>query len=472
MSVAMNLNEAAQAISATLIGGENSGNVAFCGVSTDSRKIGAGQLFVALRGENFDGHEFLETAIASGAVAALVAADAVALLNEIALPLLVVEDTRLALGSLAAAWRSRFVLPLIAVTGSNGKTTSKEMIASILQATHGDTILATQGNFNNDIGLPLTLLTLDSQHRAAVIEMGMNHPGEIAYLARIAKPTVALVTNAQRAHLAGMGSIETIAAEKGSVFQELGADGVSVFRADDEWADLWRQQSAGHAAKTFALEQPADVTGHYQAHGLDNRLTIAANGQQVDVTLALPGVHNARNALGAAAATLAAGVSLVAVAQGLNAFRGVKGRLQRRPGLHGALLLDDTYNANPDSVRAGIDVLASTIGKKVLVLGDMGEIGDMTGQFHDEVGGYAKSQGVDRLFAFGESSALAAYNFGLGGQHFRKFEDLVEALKAELAPETTVLIKGSRFMRMERVVDAVAAVTDGAGKAVQPEGEK
>ena len=472
MSVAMNLNEAARAISATLIGGDDAANVTFCGVSTDSRKIGAGQLFVALRGENFDGHEFLETAIASGAVAALVAADAVASLNEIALPLLVVEDTRLALGSLAAAWRSRFVLPLIAVTGSNGKTTSKEMIASILQATHGDTILATQGNFNNDIGLPLTLLTLDSQHRAAVIEMGMNHPGEIAYLARIAKPTVALVTNAQRAHLAGMGSIETIAAEKGSVFQELGADGVSVFRADDEWADLWRQQSAGHEAMTFALDHPANVTGHYQAHGLDNRLTIAVNGQQVDVTLALPGAHTARNALGAAAATLAAGVSLAAVAQGLNAFRGIKGRLQRRPGLHSALLLDDTYNANPDSVRAGIDVLASTIGKKVLVLGDMGEIGDMTGQFHDEVGGYAKSQGVDRLFAFGESSALAAYNFGLGGQHFRKFEDLVEALKAELTPETTVLIKGSRFMRMERVVDAVAAVTDGASKTVRPEGEK
>jgi len=472
MSVAMKLNEAAQAISATLIGGDDAANMTFCGVSTDSRKIEAGQLFIALRGENFDGHEFLETATASGAVAALVAADAVASLNQIALPLLVVEDTRLALGSLAAAWRSRFVLPLIAVTGSNGKTTSKEMIASILQAAHGDTILATQGNFNNDIGLPLTLLTLDSQHRAAVIEMGMNHPGEIAYLARIAKPTVALVTNAQRAHLAGMGSIDTIAAEKGSVFQELGTDGVSVFRADDEWADLWRQQSAGHAAMTFGLEQPADVTGHYQAHGLDNRLTITANGQHVEVTLALPGVHNARNALGAAAATLAAGVSLAAVAQGLNAFRGIKGRLQRRPGLNGALLLDDTYNANPDSVRAGIDVLASTVGKKVLVLGDMGEIGDMTGQFHDEVGGYAKSQGIDRLFALGDSSALAAYNFGLGGQHFKKFEDLVEALKAELTPDTTALIKGSRFMRMERVADAVAAVKDGSTKTVQPEGGK
>jgi len=475
MSITMNLNEAAQVVFATLIGGDAAARGVFCGVSTDSRKIEAGQLFVALRGEKFDGHEFLETARASGAAAAIVAADAVASLNETALPLLVVEDTLLALGRLAAEWRSRFALPLIAVTGSNGKTTSKEMISSILHAAHGDTILATRGNFNNDIGLPLTLLTLDSRHRAAVIEMGMNHPGEIAYLAHIAKPTVALVTNAQRAHLAGMGSIDAIAKEKGSVFLDLSAGGTSVFRADDEWAGLWREQSAGHAAMTFALERPADVTGHYQAHGLDNRLTITANGQQVEVTLALPGAHNARNALGAAAATLAAGVSLAAVAQGLNAFRGVKGRLQRRPGVNGALLLDDTYNANPDSVRAGIDVLASTIGKKVLVLGDMGEIGEMTGQFHDEVGGYAKSQGIDRLLAFGESSALAAHNFGLGGQHFKKIEDLIAALKAELTPETTALIKGSRFMRMERVADAVVAVSDETSKTaktVQPVGTK
>lgn len=467
MSVAMNLRDAASAIGATLIGANGREDVAFSGVSTDSRKVEAGQLFIALRGENFDGHQFLATASACGAVAAVVAADAGEAIDNPALPLLVVYDTRLALGRLAAGWRSRFVLPLVAVTGSNGKTTSKEMIASIMQAAHGDSVLATQGNFNNDIGLPLTLLTLSPAHRAAVIEMGMNHPGEIAYLAGIAKPTVALVTNAQRAHLAGMGSIETIAAEKGSVFQELGADGVACFRADDEWSSLWRKQSADHAMMTFALDHPADVTGRYQAHGLDNRLTITARGQQVDVTLALPGVHNARNALGAAAATLAAGVSLEAVARGLNAFRGVKGRLQRRPGLKGALLLDDTYNANPDSVRAGVDVLASTVGKKILVLGDMGEIGDMTGQFHDEVGGYAKSQGIDRLFALGESSALAAYNFGLGGQHFKKIEDLVDALSAELAPDTTVLIKGSRFMRMERVVDAVAAPAPGS---VQPEG--
>lgn len=472
MSATMNLKEAAQAFSATLAGPDNADRLAFQGVSTDSRKIDAGQLFVALRGENFDGHEFLATARDAGAVAAVVAADSVATLPDTDLPLLVVEDTRRALGQLAAAWRARFTLPLIAVTGSNGKTTSKEMIASILREAFGDAILSTQGNLNNDIGLPLTLLGLTEQHRAAVIEMGMNHPGEIAYLAQIAKPTVALVTNAQRAHLEGMGSIDTIATEKGSVYQALTPSGVAVFRADDEWAALWRKQSEGHDVMNFALEQPADVTGHYQAHGLDNRLTIAARGETVDVSLALPGVHNARNALGAATVALAAGVSLRDVGRGLNAFRGVKGRLQRRAGLGGALLLDDTYNANPDSVRAGIDVLASTVGKKILVLGDMGEIGDMTGQFHDEVGGYAKSQGIDRLLAFGDSSALAAYNFGIGGQHFRKLDDLVAALIAELAPDTTVLIKGSRFMRMERVVDAVAEVVTEVAAPVQPEENK
>ena len=473
MSVTMNLQEAAQATSATMVGAEGVGSLTFRGVSTDSRKVEAGQLFIALRGENFDGHEFLATASAAGAVAAVVAADAVASLSDAALPLLVVEDTRLALGSLAAEWRSRFELPLVAVTGSNGKTTSKEMLASILQAAYGDAVLATQGNFNNDIGLPLTLLTLNAQHRAAVIEMGMNHPGEIAYLARIARPTVALVTNAQRAHLAGMGSIDMIAREKGSVFEQLVAPGVAVFRADDEWSDLWREQSAGHAMKTFALDHPAEVTGHYQSHGLDNRLAITACGDTIEVVLALPGAHNARNALGAAAAALAAGVSFEAVGRGLNAFRGVKGRLQRRAGTGGAMLLDDTYNANPDSVRAGIDVLAATVGKKILVLGDMGEIGDMTGQFHDEVGGYAKSQGVDLLFALGESSALAAYNFGIGGRHFKKIEDLIAALLPEMTADAIVLIKGSRFMRMERVVEAVAApVVESVDNPVQPEEKK
>jgi len=344
------------------------------------------------------------------------------------------------------------------VTGSNGKTTTKEMIASILRAAFGDAILVTQGNFNNDIGLPLTLLKMNATHRAAIVEMGMNHPGEIAYLAAITRPTVALVTNAQRAHLAGMGSVEAIATEKGSIYTGLPPDGVAVFNADDVWADLWRAQSAGRRAMTFGLEQPADVSGRCQLHGLENHLALTVQGERVEVTLALPGVHNARNALAAAAAALAAGVSLAAVRDGLAAFRGVKGRLQRRAGLHGAVLLDDTYNANPDSVRAGIDVLASTIGRKLLVLGDMGEIGEASGQYHDEIGGYAKSQGIDRLYALGDAAQQAVRNFGEGAKHFCNVEKLIAAVDKELGPETTVLVKGSRFMKMERVADALAAI--------------
>ena len=452
MSATMDLLSAAVAMTGTVIGE----NGTFAGVSTDSRLVATGELFVALRGDVFDGHAFVAAVNERGALAAVVDTEAAASLQGIGLPLIVVADTRQALGALAADWRNRFTLPVIAVTGSNGKTTSKEMITSILRAAYGDTVLATQGNFNNDIGLPLTLLKLNADHRAAVIEMGMNHPGEIAYLTRIARPTAALVTNAQRAHLAGMGTVETIATEKGSVFMGLVEPGVAVFNADDPWADLWRTQSAGRTVMNFSFRQAAEVTGHCQMHGLENQLTISVQGDEIEVSLALPGAHNARNALGAAAATLAVGVPLSAVRDGLATFRGIKGRLQRRGGLNGAVLLDDTYNANPDSVRAGIDVLAATIGKKILVLGDMGEIGDMTGQFHDEIGGYAKSQGVDRLLALGDSSALAAHNFGAGGRHFKKIDDLVELLIAELTPVTTVLIKGSRFMRMERVVDAVA----------------
>ncbi len=453
MTAMMDLIAATKAMSGALSGD----NVAFSGVSTDSRKIVSGELFVALRGVNFNGHEFVGVAKENGAAAAVVDVEAVESLKEAGLPLVVVADTRLALGALAAYWRSRFTLPLIAVTGSNGKTTSKEMLASIMKAAFGDTVLATQGNLNNDIGLPLTLLKLNETHRAAIIEMGMNHPGEIAYLTRIARPTVALVTNAQRAHLAGMGSVETIATEKGSVFMGLAKPGVAVFSADDPWADLWRAQSAKRSAMTFSFERAADVEGRYLARGLENHLTITVQGEQVEVALSLPGAHNARNALGAATAALAAGVSLTAVRDGLSAFRGIKGRLQRRSGLNGSTLLDDTYNANPDSVRAGIDVLAATVGKKILVLGDMGEIGDMTGQFHDEIGGYAKSQGVDLMLALGDASALALHNFGTGGRHFKKIEDLIDVLSSELTPETTALIKGSRFMRMERVADAVSA---------------
>lgn len=458
----MDLFEIAQATGGTAYGEK----LLFGGVSTDSRSITHGELFVALRGERFDGHQYLSAACSRGAAGALVANDAVDELREQypTLPLIAVADTRLALGDLAAWWRSRFSLPLLAVTGSNGKTTTKEMIAAILQAQARQAgfdpavvVLATQGNFNNDIGLPLTLLKLSGLHCAAIIEMGMNHTGEIGYLTRIAKPTVALVTNAQRAHLAGMGDLAGIAAEKAEIYEGLSADGVAVVNADDHFADFWRQRNAGRRQLTFSLGQhAADVVGDIHQHGLETALTLRTAEGDGQIVLRIPGAHNARNAVAAAAATLAAGVPLSAVVMGLNDFAGVPGRLQRRSGMHGAVLLDDTYNANPDSVRAGIDVLAATVGRKVLVLGDMGEIGEASGQYHDEIGGYAKSQGIDRLFALGEMSAIAARNFGGGSQHFNQIEKLIDALKPELGPDVTVLVKGSRFMRMERVSDAIA----------------
>ena len=445
---------------ATAVGGRLSGaDSAVSGVSTDTRSIGAGQLFVALRGERFDAHDFLDQAAANGATAMLVARiDTL----PVGVSAVLVEDTRLALGRLAAAWRARFELPVIAVTGSNGKTTTKEMIAAILKAAFGEAVLATRGNLNNDIGLPLTLLGLAASHRAAVIEMGMNHPGEIAYLTGLGAPTVALVNNAQRAHLEGMGDLDEVAREKGSIFNGLRPEGVAVINADDAYCAFWQDMASAHRQLTFGIDRAADVRGRVLEHGLEVRLQLTTPGGEADITLQVPGRHNARNAVAAAAACIAAGIPLSAVADGLAAFTGVKGRLQRRAGRKGAEILDDTYNANPDSVRAGIDVLAATIGRKVLVLGDMGEIGEASAQYHDEIGGYAKSQGVDRLFALGDSAQLAVRNFGEGARHFCNIDKLIAAVDKELGPETTVLVKGSRFMKMERVADAlVAAPTAG-----------
>jgi UDP-N-acetylmuramoyl-tripeptide--D-alanyl-D-alanine ligase len=444
------LSKVAEVVAGRLVGKD----VALAGVSTDTRAIGAGQLFLALRGGNFDAHDFLAQALASGAGALLVA-------DETKLPVgasaVVVGDTLLALGQLAVAWRAEFDLPVIAITGSNGKTTTKEMVASILKAEFGDDVLATRGNLNNDIGLPLTLLGLKPSHRAAVIEMGMNHPGEIAYLAPLGAPTVALVTNAQRAHLEGMGDLDEVAREKGSIFSGLKANGVAVINADDIYASVWREMAGAHPVKTFGIDHLADVSGQVRQQGLENNVHLNAAAGQADIRLATPGRHNVRNALAAATACLAAGVTLASVVAGLEGFSGVKGRLQRRAGRQGAEILDDTYNANPDSVRAGIDVLASTIGRKLLVLGDMGEIGEASGQYHDEIGGYAKSQGIDRLFAFGDAAQQAVRNFGEGARHYCNIEKLIAAVNKELGPETTVLVKGSRFMKMERVADTLAA---------------
>jgi len=462
----MRLSEAAAALG--IAPGSAVADAEITHVGTDSRSVRSGELFVALRGEHFDGHDFVEQAAAGGAVAALVEAQWAQAHPQPGLPLLVVADTRRALGTLAAWWRSRFDIPVIGVTGSNGKTTVKEMCAAILRAQAardghtGDTVLATRGNLNNDIGVPLTLFGLREGHRAAIIEMGMNRPGEIAWLTGLARPTVAIVTNAQRAHLQGMGTLVRIAEEKGAIYGGLGADGVAVVNADDPHADYWRALNAGRRVISFGLAQPADVHGRCTLHGLGAELALTTPAGATTIALQVPGEHNARNALGAAAACLAAGATLAAVADGLAGYTGTRGRLERRAGANGATILDDSYNANPDSVRAAIDVLAATPGRKVLVLGDMGEIGWSSAQVHDEIGGYAKSKGIDALFGLGDMSAVAVRNFGDGGRHFKSAEALVAALRPELDARTVVLVKGSRFMRMERVAEGLLAVHNGA----------
>ncbi len=441
--------------SATLVG---DGSVAIHRVHSDTRSLRAGDLFVALKGENFDAHDFLAQARASGAVAAIAEHG----LAEAGLPGLQVADTQAALTALAAAWRPRFELPLIAVTGSNGKTTVTQMIASILRAWLGDAAFSTEGNFNNHIGVPLTLLRLRQDevvgHRAGVVELGMNHPGEIAHLAAIARPTVALVNNAQREHLEFMESVEAVARENGSVIESLGTTGVAVFPADDAHAPLWHSLAGTRPTLTFALQGKADVTCHAVWDATHWALMLHTPPGTVTLQLHVAGWHNVKNALAAAACALAAGCPLEAIGRGLEAFAPVKGRSQVRSFLQGGrlvTLIDDTYNANPDSVRAVIDVLASLPGPRWLVLGDMGEVGDQGPAFHHEVGTYAHERGIDAVWLAGTMSAHAAQAFP-GARHFDAVPSLIAAL-AQAPHCNAAAVKGSRFMQMERVVAALIA---------------
>lgn len=422
-------------------------DVAFGGVSTDSRKVDAGALFVALRGESFDAHDFLDQ-VAARDVAAVVAS---ALPEGWTLPAIVVPDTLVALGRIAHAWRTGFDLPVIGVTGSNGKTTVKEMIASILAAAVGEEArLATQGNLNNEIGVPLTLFRLTASHRAAVVELGMNHPGEIARLAAIAAPTVALVNNAQREHQEFMHTVEAVARENGAVLQALAPNGVAVFPGDDQYTDLWRGLAACDVI-TFGLTDTCDVRADYTSNGFGSDLQVSARGAQFAVKLAAAGEHNVRNALAAIACALGAGVKPDAIVRGLEAFAPVGGRLQRKQAAGGATVIDDTYNANPDSMRAAIDVLAAYPAPRILVVGDMGEVGAQGKEFHEEIGAYAHTRGIDTVLATGE---LARHLAASGAQHYEQFDELLAALDKKLGSNTdaTVLVKGSRFMKMERVV--------------------
>lgn len=447
----MLLSQAAQVLGGQLVGAD----AEFFAVSSDSRRIAAGDLFVALKGENFDGAQFIAAAAQSGAVAALVNQDSGFGIQDAGMPILLVEDTRKALGQLAAYWRAQFGIPVVALTGSNGKTTVKEMLASILREATGDadSVLATRGNLNNDIGLPLTLLGLRETHRYAVIEMGMNHPGEIDYLTRITHPDVALVNNAAVAHLAGLGTVEAVAQAKGEIFAGLGEGGIAVINADDPYAQLWRELAQSHRVIDFALDAPAAIGACWDVTEFGIQMELATPDGTSAVRLQVPGAHNARNALGAAAAAVALQIPLSVIARGLEKFSGVAGRLQRKPARGGATLIDDTYNANPASVNAALKVLAQAPGRRIFVMGDMGELGENERRFHAEIGAVARKLGIQRLLALGELSRAAVDEFGANAQHFDSIDDLYAALDQELAAGTTVLVKGSRFMKMERVVN-------------------
>ncbi len=433
-------------------------------VHTDTRSLQPGDLFVALRGERFDANDLLPQAAAQGAAAVLAERG----VTPAGLPGVVVADAKRALGQLATAWRAQFALPLVAVTGSNGKTTVTQMVAAILRAWQPEATLATQGNLNNDIGVPLTLLRLRAAHAVAVVELGMNHPGEIAQIAAMAQPTVALVNNAQREHLEFMHSVAAVAQENGAVISALPTTGVAVFPEDDDHTAVWRVLAGARATLTFA-DSAATGAGHSTADVRTESAVWDAGGWSVRAVtpagavvyrLHIAGRHNVKNSLAALACACAAGVPLDAAAQGLSAFEPVAGRsraLSLRVGHRPVTLVDDTYNANPDSVRAAIAVLAGLPGPRLLVLGDMGEVGTDGPALHAEAGLCAREHGLDRVFALGELSRHAVQAFGPAGRHFDQVEALTTAVLNALPGVASVLVKGSRFMKMERVVQAASS---------------
>ncbi len=451
------LAQAAQAIGGALHGEDDR----YGAVNSDTRRLAAGELFVALEGPNFDGNDFVAAAAQAGAAGALVQRHQPQVLA-CGRPFaqIVVPDTLAALSQLAAAWRAQFGFPVLGVGGANGKTTVKEMAAQIL-ARRGP-CLATRGNLNNHIGVPLTLMRLESAHRAAVIEMGANRKGEVAALCRIARPTIGLITNAGAEHLEGFGSLDGVAEGEGEMVAALDATGTAVLNADDTYLGLWRTLAGAARVVTFGMAGDADyrATDIAQSIGADGfalRFTLHARGARRPVRLHLAGRHNVINALAAAAAASAAGATLDDVAAGLAQVRPVGGRLELKSSRHGAWILDDSYNANPSSVQAALEVLKELAGPRWMVLGDMGELGAFAPQSHTEAGELARRAGVSRLFALGPLSARAVESFGSGAEWFPDAQSLIARLDAELASGTTLLIKGSRMNRLERVVESLGA---------------
>jgi UDP-N-acetylmuramoyl-tripeptide--D-alanyl-D-alanine ligase len=437
----------------------------YTGVSTDTRTLKAGELFVALRGPRFNANDFVNAAEAAGAAGAVVDT-----LVDRPLPQVLVKDTQNALTAASTAWRNHFEFPVVGVAGSNGKTTVKEMIAAILERA-GPT-LATRGNFNNHIGVPLTLFRLDAAHRHAVVEIGANRAGEVADLVKIARPTVGLITNAGAEHLEGFGSLEGVARAEGEMVAGLEPSATAIINADDPFADLWRGMTRARIT-TFGVANPADFSAHdisttistAAAEGFVTRFEMRTPRGATPVALALAGRHNVVNALCAAAAATAAGASLEDVRTGLATMRPVPGRLQLKTAPSGAWIVDDSYNANPSSMKAGIEVLESIDARRWLVMGDMGELGDFADASHQEIGRFAREHRVDRLFATGKLSAQAVEAFGTGAEWFADTESLARAVNAELTREVCVLVKGSRSNRLERVVEALTGVTSGNSNA-------
>lgn len=436
----------------------------YVGVCSDSRKLARGELFVALHGPNFDGNSFVSAARGAGAAGALLdklPADA----TGGAMPCILVPDTLAALQRAATAWRARFDIPLIGVAGSNGKTTVKEMIANILSQA-GPT-LATRGNLNNHIGVPLTLLRLDATERFAVIEMGANRAGDVAELVRFARPTVGIVTNAGAEHLEGFGTLDGVARAEGEMFAGLASAGVAVINADDAYAGLWRSMTRARIV-SFGAGPRADVRAEgvrceLDADGFVTHFIMISPLGRAEITLRLAGMHNVVNALGAAAAAIAAGVNLEQVARGLAQMRPVTGRLQWKTALSGAWIIDDSYNANPSSLQAAISVLAAVPGRRWLVIGDMAELGEHATTSHVEAGRQARAGGVERLFAVGQLTMLSVEAFGAGAQWFADSDALARTLQQELTADVRLLIKGSRVNRLERVVDALVGPQRKAG---------
>ena len=430
-------------------------DVTFSTVSTDSRTIQQGDLFIALEGPHFDGHDYLQHVAERGAAAAMVSRD-----TGIKLPSLLVNDTKIGLGSLAANWRQASGASLVAVTGSNGKTTVKEMLAAILRQ-RGESVLATQGNLNNEIGMPLTLLRLQD-HTSAVVELGANHPGEIKYLSQIARPDVALLNNAGRAHLEGFGSIEAVARAKAEIITGLADDGVLVLNADDPWAPLWYELADGYRILTFGSSMDADISSPKKAIeccwdelGFHTRFPVRTGEWELEMEIPLAGAHNRSNAMAAATAALALGFESHEIRQGLKQIKPVKGRLCPVSGRDGVAIIDDSYNANPDSIGAAISVLAAAGGRKFLVLGELAELGADKDQLYQWLGEQAKRAGIDLLYTLGEAGkALQA--FGHGGLNFSTHQQLIEQLQLQLRSGDKVLIKGSRIAAMEQVVASLA----------------